>query len=297
MAGSLAGPTWTLPPGEVGLDAEGGHVLAMEPGPPATLVIRELTTGDFVAAVATDLTIDNGLLQDGRIYVSARSADGAQDGGVWQATVGETALQSLIPAVAGAPENPGLETRGPLALSPSSATLASTVCTTISGCSTQIADVASGTVTTLGDRYIRWVSDAYAIVNERPHLRSYGLDDLQLRWETGDEVSDPEFWDSYFLADGVTLVLSAREDSGDGTRHYQIAHLDVESGARQTIATFTGPEAEYQLVADLSTDHYAVILEAFFVDIGIRDHANYRVLDLTTGQLLPTAFPLTGDLK
>jgi hypothetical protein len=294
LAGSLAGPALTLPPGEVGLDAEGLRVLALDPGPPSTLLVRDLTTGDLIATLATDLKIDNGVIRGNRIYVSARSSDGALDGGVWQADVGAASLDPLIPATPEPPPKDGPLTRGVIALSPSGNTLASTVCT-VSGCATQIADVASAAVSTVDDYYVVSVSDEYLIVSERPNLRAYGLNDLELRWELGDSESNSEFWDSYFLADERTLLLSWREGVDDASWHYEIARVDAETGARQVVATFTGPEADFQLIADLGTDHYAVILEAFFLEVALRDNADFRVLDLTTGLLLPYAFPLVGS--
>jgi len=60
VAGTLgAGATFTLPSGEIGLDAHDSLVLSTDAAK-STLILRDLVSGAVVAERKTGLTIDNG---------------------------------------------------------------------------------------------------------------------------------------------------------------------------------------------------------------------------------------------
>lgn len=293
VAGTLgAGPTLVLPLDEIGLDAQGGRAVSVDAATRSSLTVRDLVNGAVIVSISTSLTIDNAALAGDELYLSARTADGSSDAGIWQSDVTGTEPVLVVPAVAGGPTIG--ETRAWIKLSPTARTVGSTVCTTETPCTTQIWRRDLGTVITIDDFYIRWVSDAVAVVSQGPVLRAYALSDLSLLWTIGDDASAHEFQDGYFLSDGQSLVLHWLAGV-DGDRRYETVVVDSTTGDITVVAAFEADEASRRFLASaVSSDTHSVLLSESTVESAVRDGATLRVLHLATGTIDEYPSPFGG---
>jgi len=291
VAGTLgAGATFTLPSGEIGLDAHDSLVLSTDAAK-STLILRDLVSGAVVAERKTGLTIDNGLVMDNRVYVSARTADGSGDAGVLSGAIPDLSLGELLPAVTGGPEVGG--TRAWIRISPSGRTFGSTVCTTEIPCVTQVVS-GDQPVQTIDDYYLRWLSDDVVIVWQGAELRAYSLANGSLVWTISDDTA--EFDEAYFLSDGETLILGWSHGIGSA-RTYEVTTVNVVSGSRASIAEYPGDTMSLWLQPAMSNDRHVTFLSEPLLGGNLLETAKLRVLDLSTKDLREYASRFSGGTQ
>lgn len=293
VAGTLgAGATFTLPSGEIGLDARDGRILSTDAASRSRIVLRELFSGVVISDRTTDLTVDNGRVWVDQLLVSARTNDGSLDAGVWRAALTGGEMTQVLPAVAGGPT--AAETRAWIRTSPSGQTIGSTVCTSETPCITQV-QAAEEPLLTLGDFYIRWLSDEVVVLWQGPDLRAFSVSDGSLLWTMGDETA--EYDDAYFVSDGATLILGWLHGIGEG-RLYELAAIDSLTGKLVAIATFTGDDASTRwLEGGLSSDDRAILLSEPLSGSAVRDGARLWTVTLTDGTVQEHESPFSGATK
>lgn len=287
VAGTLgAGATFTLPSGEIGLDARDSLVLSTDAAK-STLILRDLVSGAVVAERKTGLTIDNGIIWEGQVYVSARTADGSADAGVLGGSTQELSLRQVLPAVAGGPDIG--ETRGPVKVSPTGTTVGSTVCTTMVPCLVQSRNLASGVITTIDDYYLRWISDEVAVLGRSlaSVLSAYALGDGKFLGSVG---GGNEVYGGFFLSDGDTLIFQDARSAGD------LVAWRVSTGRLTDIETRGATDlGRAYLIGSLSTETRAVLLSVATIEAALRDGASMTVVDLDDWVRTTYQGPFAGD--
>lgn len=280
IAGTLgAGPTLTLPAGEIGLDAHGGLMLSTDEGR-SILILRDLHDGAVQRELETGLTIDNGRIHGDQVYISARTADGTADAGVFTGPISTLELSQLLPSV---PGGPGVaETRAWIRISPSGKSVASTVCTTQSPCATQVL-TADRPVLTIHDFYVRWLADDVVVLWQGSELRAYSTKDGSALWKLGDDTA--EYDEGYFLGGGETLILGWSHGVG-ANRTYEISAVNGRTGRLTTIATYgTDVAPSLWLQPSISDDAHVTLLSEPLLGGSVLAGTTVWLVDLRDGAL------------
>ena len=266
------GLTSTLPADEFGLAVDAGLVLSIDSETSSKVFVHEVGTGKLVHQMQTDLRIDDGVIRGDRFFLAGVIKGG--DAGLWLGRVGELELIQLIPAKEGTILGDRGTFRTGIKLSPTGQTLASTVCV-VPECVTGIVNTDGGAVLTIADSVARWLSEDYVVMNNRPQIRGYGLEDSKLRWQ----FDDVDFWDGYFTSDGRTFIAQAQTQSGTN----EIWRVDAETGAHDVTAVIA---ANQYLFSTLSSDKYSFLLAALSIGDALASGAGFEALDTTSGELV-----------
>jgi hypothetical protein len=270
-----AGATSTLPVDQIALWADSGLVLSIDSATGSTVFVREMSTGKGVLEGASDLEVHDGVIRGDQFYLTG--VIGGSDAGIWRGAIGDVGLTQLVPGSDGPIFGDRGSFRTGIKVSPTGKTLASTVCVE-PACVTQIVSSAGGPVLTIADSIARWVSEEYVVINERPTIRAYSVEDGKLLWK----LDDLDFWDGYFTSDGRMFIAQAQTLVG-GDLLNELWLVDARSGSHQAIATIA--PGQY-LFASLSSDRYAVVLASSDLSDAVASGIAFDVLDLMSGELV-----------
>ena len=216
-----------------------------------------------------------------------------RDGGVWRLLLPDGKAESIYTPGADAASDATLD-RARLAVSPTGATVAGTLCQSGS-CEAQVFDVESGTRMGTVAGLVGLVTDQVVIVLSPTGTLSGYQFDGKLLWESKADL----VYELYLIRDGAALVTSIEGGAYPNYR-YQILVMDALTGAATEIYGRGADDQPWFLVSDLSTDKYAALVGDVSVsdaihqglrDVALVDLESDAAKPVIYSNVLPAAIP------
>ena len=288
QAGSVAQGLRPLPVNERALATDRSYALSVDPLVPGSLIVRSAEDGGLVDVVTTPLShIDSAYILGEEVFLSGRGEAG-NDLGVWVQDLTGNSPEALI---GGDPATPisDMPNRGPLMVSATGRTVASTLCGS-DGCRAAAWVRDGESEFRLDGGAIAWLSDGCAVTIEGSAITGTPLAGSGAPWRLETTGS---YLGGYFLSSGEGLIIGSTERSADDYV-YEVAMVDAVSGSRQVIAQLSGTERDWHLIPELSTDRWVTLLSTYTLEQALEDgQADIRILDLVDGSLSSS---MTWDL-